>query len=160
MVKLIGRLYAVAGAKLTHPWDASAYLIDGDEPILIDCGSVKGYDALVRNLNALGLKPRDIKKVIATHGHWDHVSAMARLKEESGAQLFIHEADREQVETGDWDLTAAFLYHEAFPAVRADGVLEEAARWKRTATGCTSCIRPAILPAASASGGNSTASRC
>jgi hydroxyacylglutathione hydrolase len=125
MVKLVGQLYAVSGDKITHTWDASAYLISGDEPTLIDCGSVNGYDALKRNLKALGYEPKHIKRVIATHGHWDHVSAMAQLKEESDAELWIHEADRKQVETGDWNLTSAFLYDVPFPAVKADGELKD-----------------------------------
>ncbi|KIL42186.1 hypothetical protein SD70_03255 [Gordoniibacillus kamchatkensis] len=124
-VKLADRFYAVAGDKLTHPWDASAYLFTGDEPVLIDCGSTEGYPALISNLAELGLAPQDISAVYATHGHWDHVSGFAQLREESGARLYIHEADREQVEQGDADRTAAFLYRKPFPPAKADGVLRE-----------------------------------
>jgi len=46
-----------------------------------------------------GVQPRAIRRVIATHGHWDHVSGMAALRAESDAQLSIHAADRPQVET-------------------------------------------------------------
>lgn len=123
MVKLIGQLYTVSNHKLTHPWDANAYLIAGDEPTLIDCGSTEGYEVLKKNLKRLGYAPKDIRKVIATHGHWDHLSAMARLREESDAQLLLHEAEREQVETGDGERTAAFLYNQPFPPVKVDAFL-------------------------------------
>src|SRR3712207_6430610 len=125
MVKLIGHLYIVSNEKLTHPWDANAYLIAGDEPTLIDCGSSEGYAALKRNLQQLGYAPKDIRKVIATHGHWDHVSGMAQLRAESDAQLFLHAAEREQVETGDPDRTAAFLYDRPFAPVKVDGFLQD-----------------------------------
>lgn len=125
LVRLLGNLYAVAGSTLSHPWDASAYLIAGDEPVLIDCGSVRGYQDVKQNLKKLGYEPKDIKRVIATHGHWDHVSGLAQLREESDAKFYIHAADREQVETGDYELTAAFLYKEAFPPVKMDGVIED-----------------------------------
>ena len=125
MVRLIGKFWVVSNDKLTHPWDANSYLIVGDEPTLIDCGSSEGYPALKRDLESFGYQPKDIRKVIATHGHWDHLSGMALLREESDAQLFIHEQDREQVETGDWDRTAAFLYDRPFRRVQVDGLLRD-----------------------------------
>ncbi|MFD1676640.1 MBL fold metallo-hydrolase [Alicyclobacillus fodiniaquatilis] len=120
MVKLIDQFYMIAGDKLTHPWDANAYLIAGDEPTLIDCGSYLGFDNLKKNLAQLGYKPQDIKRVIGTHGHWDHLAGMARLREESDAELWLHPEDKEQVETGDFDLTSAFLYNEQFPKTKVD----------------------------------------
>jgi glyoxylase-like metal-dependent hydrolase (beta-lactamase superfamily II) len=125
MLRLIGELWIISGQGLTHPWDATAYLIKGDEPALIDCGSVDGYPAMRRALQSFGYQPRDIKSVIATHGHWDHVSGMARLREESGAKLYMHAADREGVESGDADRTASFLYNRAFPPVQVDGLLRD-----------------------------------
>jgi glyoxylase-like metal-dependent hydrolase (beta-lactamase superfamily II) len=65
-------------------------------------------------LVSFGYQPQDIRRVIATHGHWDHLSAMSLLRQESDATLFIHQADGAQVETGDGDLTAAFLYNRPF----------------------------------------------
>lgn len=125
MVRLLGQLYVVSGDKLTHPWDASAYLVMGDEPTLIDCGGTEGYPALKRSLKQLGLEPKDIKRVIGTHGHWDHVSAMACLREESDALLYLHDGDREAVETGDPERTAAFLYDKPFPPVQVDRLLND-----------------------------------
>jgi len=125
MIRLLNELWVVSGAALTHPWDASAYLIKGDEPTLIDCGSSEGYPALKRSLQAFGYHPRDITRVIGTHGHWDHLSGMALLREESDARLYMHEGDREQVESGDYDLTSAFLYGRPFLPVRVDGLLRD-----------------------------------
>ncbi|MGH2533548.1 MAG: MBL fold metallo-hydrolase [Thermomicrobiales bacterium] len=61
--------------------------MSGDEPILIDRGSRQGFPALNDGL--------------ATHGHWDHLSAAALLQAESGMRLLIHDDDRAQVETSD-----------------------------------------------------------
>ncbi|MDQ0889497.1 hydroxyacylglutathione hydrolase [Paenibacillus sp. V4I9] len=124
-VKLAEDFYVVSGDKLTHPWDASAYLITGKEPVLIDCGGVDGYPALKRNLGELGVRPQDITKVIATPGHWDHVSGFAQLAQESSAELWIHEEDREQVEQGDYDRTGAFLYGKPFPALQVHRTLND-----------------------------------
>ncbi|MDQ3855502.1 MAG: MBL fold metallo-hydrolase, partial [Chloroflexota bacterium] len=123
MIRLLGEFWVVSGDKLTHAWDASAYLIAGDEPTLIDCGSAKGYPALKRDLKTFGYEPRDISRVLATHGHWDHLSAMAQLKQESDAKLYIHEAEQSQVESGDALRTATLLYDRQFPPVKVDGYL-------------------------------------
>src|SRR5436305_8305464 len=125
MVRLIGKLWVLSGDKLTHPWDASSYLITGDEPTLIDCGSSEGYAALRRDLLSFGYQPKDIRRVIATHGHWDHLSGMAQLRAESDAELWLHGAEREQVETGDPDRTASFLYDRPFPPVKVDRLLND-----------------------------------
>src|SRR5256885_1493301 len=62
MIRLLGELWVAAGMDLTHPWDASAYLVKGDEPTLIDCGSTLGYPALKRSLETFGYRPSDITR--------------------------------------------------------------------------------------------------
>lgn len=130
MIRVLGDVWLASHAHLTHPWDASSYLITGAEPTLIDCGSRDGYPALKRDLASFGYRPTDIRRVLATHGHWDHLSGMELLRRESDAQLFIHRADRAQVEQGDWDLTAAFLYNQPFPPIQVDGELEDGQVWR------------------------------
>lgn len=125
MIRLVGELWVTSGKTLTHPWDATGYLVNGPEPTLIDCGSSSGYAQLRQNLHAFGLEPRDIKTVIATHGHWDHLSGMARLREESNARLLMHPGDQRAVETGDYNLTSSFLYDRPFPPVQVDGLLAD-----------------------------------
>ncbi len=122
-VRLLDNLFVVSGEKLTHIWDANAYLIGGDEPTLIDCGGLEGYPMLKRNLAELGYQPKDIRRVIATHGHWDHLSAMSLLRRESDATLLLHPAEKLVVETGDWERTSAFLYNCAFPPTPVDGLI-------------------------------------
>ena len=124
-IHLIGNLSVVAGSGLTHPWDANAYLVKGDQPTLIDCGSTEGYRALKKALAADGYHPRDITQVIATHGHWDHLSGMACLREESDARLILHADDAQAVEQGDPQRTAAFVYGKPFPPVSVDSFVRD-----------------------------------
>lgn len=125
MLRVLGNVWLVAGEAYTHPWDASAYLIEGECPTLIDCGSSEGYPAVKQSLEELGYEPRDIVQVLATHGHWDHLSGLVHFREEGDPKLSIHDADRAQVETGDFDLTSAFLYNRQFPPLRVDGTVHD-----------------------------------
>lgn len=51
-----------------------------------------GFEAkrILQEIKQLGLK---ICSIINTHGHGDHIGANAQVKEATGAQLLLHEAD-------------------------------------------------------------------
>jgi glyoxylase-like metal-dependent hydrolase (beta-lactamase superfamily II) len=125
VIHLLGDLWVICGAGLTHPWDGNGYLIRGDEPALIDCGSTLGYPALKAALASAGYAPGDITRVIGTHGHWDHVSGMALLREESDARFYLHSQDVHAVELGDLKRTAAFVYEQPFPPLMVDELLRD-----------------------------------
>lgn len=146
MIQLHGNLWAVSGARLSHEFDASAYLIMGPVPTLIDCGSALGYADLKRHLSRLGLLPSDIQLILATHGHYDHISSAHLLKQESNAKLLVHRADRKAVETGDPERTAAFLYGLPFPATPVDGNIRDGQTWQLGETTVTAHHTPGHTP--------------
>lgn len=63
----------------------SCLLVDtGEHRILVDCGSggeLGGYEAelgfLLEGLESIGTQPEQITHVILSHGHFDHIAAMA-----------------------------------------------------------------------------------
>lgn len=74
----------------------NCYLIRRDEPALIDCGpkTPEAFAALTAGLAALGLAPRELRHLVATHSHVDHHGNLARLAAEApGAWIHVHEAD-------------------------------------------------------------------
>ncbi|HZJ88273.1 MAG TPA: MBL fold metallo-hydrolase [Sphaerochaeta sp.] len=127
-MKLLPRVYQVSSATLTHPWDASAYLLDSDDGLyLIDCGTPEGYEACLSNIRSLGYDPAKIKAILGTHGHYDHVGAAAAFKRDFQTQLYLHEADRVSVESGDpITTTASLLYGSTFPPCTVDHLIEDA----------------------------------
>jgi metallo-beta-lactamase class B len=38
--------------------------------------------------------------LLATHGHWDHVGAMAEIKRLTRARMLMHEGDADLLESG------------------------------------------------------------
>ena len=125
-VHLCGELYQVAGGDLTHPYDAGAYLLRGAECVLVDCGSLDGHAALVANLRRLGVAPSDLAGVYATHGHYDHLSGLARLRQLADVPLWLHPAEHEAVRAGDGLRTSAtLLYDRAFPPLTVEHSLRD-----------------------------------
>lgn len=66
----------------------SAILITGDEGhILIDGGPLDGGPLIEANVEALGFAMSDVKLLLSSHEHHDHVGGLAYLQQVSGAEL-------------------------------------------------------------------------
>ncbi len=91
---------------------------------MIDSGSHSGYDALRANFRQVG-DIKQLKLVIGTHCHWDHVEAFGHLCQDTQTKFALHRLDAEAVRTGDPDLTCAgFFYNEPFHPFPVDLELE------------------------------------
>ncbi|WP_052442479.1 MBL fold metallo-hydrolase [Streptacidiphilus neutrinimicus] len=79
----------------------NAFLVDGDDGFtLVDVGWAKAPGVLLKALAELGRKPGDIKRIVLTHAHPDHVKGAAELRERTGAHILIHQADAAWLEAG------------------------------------------------------------
>lgn len=65
-------------------------LLTGPEPVVVDPGYQTQGDMLAGALAARGLAPDDVRTVLATHLHSDHVSALPQLGD---VVLHVHEAE-------------------------------------------------------------------
>ncbi len=67
----------------------NAYLFTAPEPVLVDTGvkSEASWQALLAALAENGLTPRDLSRVVLTHGHVDHFGQANRLWLEGGVPL-------------------------------------------------------------------------
>ena len=76
--------------------DVCAYLINsGDGLILIDTSWPTAQALLVHSIYSLGFDPRNIKKILHTHGHFDHFGTTNFLKAISGASTYLGWRDAE-----------------------------------------------------------------
>jgi glyoxylase-like metal-dependent hydrolase (beta-lactamase superfamily II) len=57
----------------------SAYLIQGDEPALIETGPATSSPAVVRGLGSIGLDPNQLAHIVVTHIHLDHAGGVGTL---------------------------------------------------------------------------------
>lgn len=99
--RIWGNLYFV-GTKL-----ASSHLIDtGCGLILVDTGYPQTLYLLLDGICRLGFSPNEIKYILHSHGHIDHIGGTRCLTELTGAKSFIAFEDAAAV-TGERELTFA-----------------------------------------------------
>lgn len=99
--RIWGNLYFVG----TEP--ASTHIIDaGEGLIMLDSGYQHSLYLVLHNMHLLELNPLDLKYIVHTHGHIDHMGATRALVELTGAKTFIGGADRDYV-NGILDLSYA-----------------------------------------------------
>ncbi|MFP3948361.1 MAG: MBL fold metallo-hydrolase, partial [Longimicrobiales bacterium] len=83
----------------------SAWAIDTSEGIIV-IDAIFDYSVeaqIADGLRELGLDPNDIRYVIVSHAHGDHVGGAAYLQEEFGARVVLAEADWELINRSDAD---------------------------------------------------------
>lgn len=80
----------------------AAYLIDLPEGItLVDAGLPGHWNDLQRELAEIGRPLSDVRGLVLTHGDSDHIGFAERLREQTGAPVYIHAADAHRVRTGE-----------------------------------------------------------
>lgn len=78
-----------------NDWVA-CYLIDtGDGLVLIDTAMHESAYLMIENIRKLGYELTDIKKILLTHAHIDHIGAARTMKELTGAKLYLGARDLE-----------------------------------------------------------------
>jgi metallo-beta-lactamase class B len=68
----------------------TALLIRGPEgAVLIDSGTLKGSEAITANIEKIGVKLSEVKTILGSHEHFDHVGGFARLQGLTGAPVMV-----------------------------------------------------------------------
>jgi glyoxylase-like metal-dependent hydrolase (beta-lactamase superfamily II) len=119
---------------IAAPWGRFAlfsYLIDGPEPAIVDTGVTASAANVPAELEKLGRRIDDVKWILLTHGHIDHVGGAHALWEATGrqAKVVISDLDahflrfREAHVSEALELRAAYVDAEALRARKSREVL-------------------------------------
>lgn len=101
--------------------ETNCYIYSDDETkegMIIDPGGevTKILDTITKN----DIK---VKYIILTHGHWDHISVVDRIKAHTNAKILIHNQDVECLVDSNKNL--AYMFGIEGPKVQADKVLND-----------------------------------
>jgi glyoxylase-like metal-dependent hydrolase (beta-lactamase superfamily II) len=91
----------IEGVHLIPMGMANAYLIEGEDGLtLIDAGYPRKETAVFAAIDGLGRSPDQLKHLIFTHGHPDHIGSAAAIVRETGATTYMHPQDIRIADSG------------------------------------------------------------
>lgn len=93
--QIVGNLYYVG------TYDLACYLVTTPKGhILINTGLASSASQIKANVEKLGFKFADIKILLTTQAHYDHLGAMATIKKMTGAKMMVDEKDAKAMADG------------------------------------------------------------
>lgn len=92
--------------------DSNAYVIG---ETLVDPGSGEHLEYLKEEIRAAGLEMTDIKRIVNTHCHFDHMGADKQLQDEYGYEIYMHPLDLQTVKQKDANATVAASFGMEVP---------------------------------------------
>lgn len=117
--RIIGNIHYVGTTEL------GVYLLTTKEGhVLIDGGFDVTAPVILESIRKLGFRPEDVKILLITQAHMDHVGSMAELKKATGGRVMAMEGDAALMEAGgkgDFAFGDTFM----FPPVKVDRVLRD-----------------------------------
>ena len=103
--------------------DLACYLIrTSDGLILLDTGFEESGPIVRANIKTLGFKLRDIKIILSSHAHYDHVGGHADMKNLTGARVIASAGDAVILESGG---VKAFHPLTPFKPVKVDRIVKD-----------------------------------
>ena len=104
MVEVTEGVYFIQGQDEMIP-DSHVYLVgepSSKDLSFIDAGMIGKGDYKVKSIKNLGIQLEDIKRIIMTHTHMDHIGCLAEIQEQiPWAELWMHTLEAEPLEQGD-----------------------------------------------------------
>lgn len=86
---------------------ANMVLIGGDEPILVDTGFGSDIAAAEEAIKELGIQPDQLRLIVNTHYHSDHVGGNHHFQQRYGVPIAAHRWDAEMINRRDREACCA-----------------------------------------------------
>ncbi len=120
-VRIHGNTYLVGTCGI-----AAILIVGNAGHVLIDSGTERGADLVAANIRRLGFRMQDVRMLLHSHEHIDHVGGIARLQQLTGAQLVASPSSATVLRTGAAaaDDPQAGM-HPPFPRARVDRVVRD-----------------------------------
>ena len=93
--RIFGNVYLVGTCGIV-----SLLITSNSGHVLIDGATEEAAPFIADNIRALGFDVRDVRYLLNSHEHFDHVGGLAKLKEITGAQLLARAEAKASLESG------------------------------------------------------------
>ena len=117
--RIVGNVYYVGG------WDLASFLITTPQGhVLVNTGLAGSAADIRKSITGLGFKFEDVRWLLTTQAHYDHVEAMAEIKRLTGARMLATAPDAPVLEDGgksDFHWGAEYRY----PPIKVDQVIND-----------------------------------
>ena len=88
----------IQGVYLIKSKGSNCYLIANGDLVLIDTGMPGSEEALLGAIDAIGRRPQDLKQILITHAHLDHVGSLAAIQKATGASVLASRIETDYIE--------------------------------------------------------------
>ena len=79
----------------------NCYIIKQEGMILVDSGMPGEFNKFSNGLKDLNIDPKEIKAMVITHTHWDHIGCAKMIKDLTGAKVIVQKYEKEILLNGD-----------------------------------------------------------
>lgn len=76
----------------------NVFLLQSRGTIVVDAGPPGKEGTFRKGLARAGISPSEIRLLVLTHGHWDHIGSARAVQEATGAPIAMHGAERDCLE--------------------------------------------------------------
>jgi metallo-beta-lactamase class B len=115
--RVVGNIYYIGTEEL------GSWLIATEKGlILLDAPVESNKDLLLRNIRKLGFDPKNVRILLASHAHFDHVGALAAMKDVTGGEIYLSALDADLAKRGGRG-DFAFGDKYAYRPVHADHIV-------------------------------------
>jgi hydroxyacylglutathione hydrolase len=90
------------------------FVCRSEHPVLIDTGYVTDFNVTEKLIESIGVNLEDVRQIISTHCHCDHVGGNRIIQHRSGCDIAMHQIGKHFIDTkDDWSTWWAYYHQKA-----------------------------------------------